>query len=118
MLAILNLVSEVASDVTNIGNAISEQERRMNCELPNSGGPICPLKVFQPPNARKFSTGCHHSISFSAKPISWLHCCQGPEGGCGKIRAFRNGKLVQEEHFGATEFVRDYFARPIQQYSI
>jgi hypothetical protein len=104
--AILNSVDNVAnivnSGVTNISDAISEQQ---HCERESLGN-VSLLNVFQRQNAPKSLTGCHRSIFSFAKQIFPMCGSQEPADGCLQIHTFKSGDLVQEEHFGAMEFVR------------
>jgi hypothetical protein len=61
---------------------------------------------FQSSNAPKSLSGSRQSIFFFAKQIFPIRGTQKLEDGCLSIRTFKSGDLVQEEHFGATEFVR------------
>jgi hypothetical protein len=103
-------MEKVASGVTNIGDAISEQQRRMNCEQWVDDGPGLLLNFTQRQHlyksAHKSSTGCRLSISFSVKRIFPVRGSQELEGGFSTIQAFRAGNLVQEEHFGVVGSVR------------
>jgi hypothetical protein len=109
--AVLNSVDNVAnivnSGVTNISNAISEQQQQLDCESESQTN-VRLLNVLQQQSAPESSTGFHQSISFFAKQIFPMCGSPEPEDGCLRIRTFKSGKMGQEEHFGVREFVRAY----------
>lgn len=61
---------------------------------------------FQSSNAPKSLSGSRQSIFFFAKQIFPIRGTQKLEDGYLQIPTFKSGDLVQEEPFGATEFVR------------
>jgi hypothetical protein len=107
--AVLNSVDNVAnivnSGVTNISDAISEQQQQLDCESERQAN-FQLLSVLQRQSAPESSTGFHQSISFFAKQIFPMCGSQEPENGCLLIHTFKSGKMGQEELSGAAEFVR------------
>jgi hypothetical protein len=99
-----NVANIVNSGVTNISDAISEQQ---HCEHERPGN-VSLLNVLQRQNAPKSLTGCRQSIFSFAKQIFPMCGSQEPADGCLQIHTFKSGNQVQEEHFGVREFVRAY----------
>jgi hypothetical protein len=107
--AVLNSVDNVAnivnSGVADISDAISEQQRQLDCESEWSVN-VRLLSVLQRQSAPESLTGCHQSISFFAKQIFPMCGSQEPVDGCLQIHTFKSGKMSQGELSGAAEFVR------------
>jgi hypothetical protein len=100
-----NVLNIVNLGVADISDAISGQQQQLECESERQAN-IRLLSVLQQQSALESSTGCHPSISSFAKQIFPMCGSQEPEDGCLWIHTFKSGKMGQEEHFGAREFVR------------
>jgi hypothetical protein len=107
--AVLNSVDNVAnivnSGAANINDAISEQQRKSDCESEWSVN-VRLLSVLQRQSAPESLTGCHQSISFFTKQIFPMCSSQELADGCLQIHTFKSGKMSQGELSGAVEFVR------------